>query len=74
MERISKHVGEDGPASFSTPLWDPNNPNGSSTVILHNLGGCSMGKDRNHGVVYNLGRLYNDNGATLTDHYSDFMS
>src|SRR5262249_54058434 len=71
MELISKQVGEGGAASFSTPLWDPNNPNGSTTVVLHNLGGCSMGRDRSQGVVDNLGRVYKGNGATLTEFYSD---
>jgi choline dehydrogenase-like flavoprotein len=72
MERISEHVGENGVSSFSTPLWDQNNPNGSSTVVLHNLGGCSMGKDRDHGVVDSLGKVYKGDGASLTDSYSDF--
>jgi choline dehydrogenase-like flavoprotein len=72
MERISKHVGEGGAASFSTPLWNPNDPNDRSTIVLHNLGGCSMGKDRNQGVVDNLGRVYKGDGATLTEFYSDF--
>ena len=31
-----------------------------------------MGKDRNNGVVDNLGRVYKGSGATLTDHYPDF--
>ena len=30
-----------------------------------------MGKDRNHGVVDNFGRVYKGNGATLTDYYSN---
>ena len=72
MERISNHVGEGGSASFSTPLWNPNDPNDRATVVLHNLGECSTGKDRNHGVVDNLGRVYKGNGATLSDQYSDF--
>ena len=72
MQRISEHVGENGTSSFSTPLWDQNNPNGSSTVVLHNLGGCSMGKDRDHGVVDNLGRLYKGDGASLTEPYPGF--
>jgi GMC oxidoreductase len=37
---------------------DPNDLNGSSTIGLHNLGGCSMGKERDHGVVDSLGRVY----------------
>ena len=37
------------------------------------LGGCRMGKDKNDGVVDNLGRVYSgDAGASLTDHYQDF--
>jgi hypothetical protein len=71
MERIAKHVGEKGSSSFSTPLWDPGDINRNSTIVLHNLGGCSMGKDRNSGVVDNLGRVYKGTGATLTDFYPE---
>jgi choline dehydrogenase-like flavoprotein len=71
MERIAKHIGEGGAASFSTPLWNPNDRNDRSTIVLHNLGGCSMGKDRNHGVVDNFGRVYKGNGATSNDYYSE---
>src|ERR671910_3818227 len=35
MERIAKHVGENGSSSFSTPLWEPSDINGSSTIVLH---------------------------------------
>jgi len=72
MERIAKYIGQNGSSSFSTPLWDPSNVNGSSTIVLHNLGGCSMGKDRNHGVVGSFGRVYKGNGTTLTDFYPGF--
>ena len=71
MERLAKEIGENGSSSFSTPLWDANNVNTSSTIVLHNLGGCSMGRDRDHGVVDSFGRVYKGNGATLTDYYSD---
>jgi choline dehydrogenase-like flavoprotein len=70
MERLASEIGENG-SSFSTPLWDPNNVNTSLTIVLHNLGGCSMGKDRNHGVVDSFGRVYKGDGATITDYYSD---
>lgn len=72
MKRISKHVGENGGTSFSTPLWDFNDVNSSATIVLHNLGGCSMGADRNQGVVDNLGRVYKGNGATLIETYPEF--
>jgi choline dehydrogenase-like flavoprotein len=72
MERIARQIGKDGTSSFSTPLWDPADTNGSSTIVLHNLGGCSMGKDRDHGVVDSFGRVYKGSGPTLTDVYPDF--
>jgi GMC oxidoreductase len=73
MERIAKYLGESGLSNFSTPLWDPNPGNVGSnlTIVLHNLGGCSMGKDRNSGVVNSFGELYKANGATLTETYTD---
>jgi hypothetical protein len=72
MERIAKEVGEKGSASFSTPLWNPSNTNENLTIVLHNLGGCSMGKDRNSGVVNNLGQVYIGICASLTETYNDF--
>jgi GMC oxidoreductase len=72
MEKIAKHLGEGGSASFSTPLWDPVNVDNSLTIVLHNLGGCSMGKDRDSGVVDNFGRVYKGNAAIPTETYVDF--
>lgn len=72
MARIAEHVGENGGSSFSTPLWDPNDINSNATIVLHNLGGCSMGKDINNGVVDSLGRVYRPSGATLTETYPEF--
>ena len=72
MQRIAKHVGENGSSSFSTPLWDPSDISGNATIVLHNLGGCCMGKDRNNGVVDNFGRVYKGTGAALTDNYPGF--
>lgn len=73
MKRIAKEIGEKGSASLSTPLWDPNpsNINRNITAVVHNLGGCSIGKDRDHGVVNNFGKVYRGNGASLTDTYDD---
>jgi cholesterol oxidase len=72
MEKIAKHLGKGGSTSFSTPLWDPGNVNGSLTIVLHNLGGCSMGKDRENGVVNNFGQVYKGDAATPTETYLDF--
>ena len=72
MENIAKHIGEGGSASFSTPLWDPASVSRSLTIVLHNLGGCSMGKDRNSGVVNNFGQVYKGDATTPTETYLDF--
>lgn len=72
MQRISKEIGENGSSSFSTPLWDSNNVDSSSTIVLHNLGGCSMGKDIDHGVVDTFGSVFKSDGTTLNDLYPDF--
>ena len=72
MKRVALELGEDGDSSFSTPLWDPDNVETSTSIVLHNLGGCSMGKDRDHGVVNSFGSVFKGNGATLNETYSDF--
>ncbi|HKU84635.1 MAG TPA: GMC oxidoreductase [Candidatus Nitrosocosmicus sp.] len=72
MQRIAKEIGEKGSSSFSTPLWDPNNISKNITAVVHNLGGCSIGKDRNSGVVNNFGKVYKGDGVSLTDTYDDF--
>jgi choline dehydrogenase-like flavoprotein len=72
MKRISKEIGENGANSFSTPLWDPNNISKNIVAVVHNLGGCSMGNDRNNGVVNSFGKVYKGAGATLTETYDSF--
>jgi choline dehydrogenase-like flavoprotein len=72
MQHIAKEIGEKGSDSLSTPLWDPNNLNRNISAVVHNLGGCSIGKDRNGGVVNNFGKVYKGDGVSLTDTYDDF--
>lgn len=72
MKRIAKEIGEKGSSSFSTPLWDPNNIDKNLVAVVHNLGGCSMGKDRNNGVVNSFGKIYKGDGTTLTETYDSF--
>jgi len=38
------------------------------------LGGCSIGKDRNSGVINNFGKVYKGDGALLADTYDDFYA
>jgi len=73
MKRIADEIGEKGSSNFTTPLWDPhpNKIKDNLTAIVHNLGGCSIGKDKDHGVVNNLGQVFRDDGAASTDTYDD---
>jgi choline dehydrogenase-like flavoprotein len=74
MKRIASEIGEKGSSSFTTPLWDPDPSKikDNLTAVVHNLGGCSIGKDKDHGVVNNFGKVFRDDGTTLTDTYVDF--
>ena len=72
MQYIAKEIGEKGSASLSTPLWDPNNPSKNISAVVHNLGGCCIGKDRNDGVVNNFGQVYKSDGSSLTNTYDGF--
>jgi choline dehydrogenase-like flavoprotein len=69
MENVAKEMGEGGLASFSTPLWDPTNINQSLTVVVDNLGGCSMGMDSGKGVVNSYGQVYKGIAENLTETY-----
>jgi hypothetical protein len=62
MENIAEYLGKTGAASLSTPFRDSNDVAGSSTVVLHPLGGCVMGTDRTDGVVNSLGQVFNGKG------------
>jgi choline dehydrogenase-like flavoprotein len=74
MTRIATEIGEKGQDSFTTPLWDPKPENiqNNLTAVVHNLGGCCMGKDRDNGVVNSMGKVYDANDASLTKTYNNF--
>lgn len=69
MSELAKEIGEKGVDNFDTPLYDPDEVATSSTVVLHPLGGCSMGKDRTKGVVDTLGRVYDASNSDYNKTY-----
>lgn len=75
MNRIAKEIGENGSSSFITPLWDqtPGNITNNLVAVVHNLGGCGIGKDRNEGVVNEMGQVYDANDPSLTKPYNNFF-
>ena len=74
MTRIATEIGEKGSSSFTTPLWDPKPQNiqNNLTAVVHNLGGCCIGKDRDNGVVNEMGQVYDANDSSLTKTYNSF--
>jgi choline dehydrogenase-like flavoprotein len=62
MAGIAEHMGELGSISLSTPFWDSNDVAGSSTIVLHPLGGCAIGSDRKQGVVNSMGQVFDGRG------------
>jgi len=58
MTELAKEIAEEGEKNFDTPLYDPDDPKKSSTVVLHPLGGCPMGKDVTQGVVNSFGQVF----------------
>lgn len=63
MEHLAEHIGKGGAKSLSIPFWDPEDPHRNSTVVVHPLGGCIMGKDNTQGVVNSLGEVYDSSNA-----------
>jgi choline dehydrogenase-like flavoprotein len=63
MKGLAEDMGLNGSNSLLIPLYDPNNAARNNTVVVHPLGGCSMGKDRTRGVVNQLGHVFKGDGA-----------
>lgn len=63
MKGLAKDMGLNGSNSLVIPLYDPGNMARNNTVVLHPLGGCSIGKDRSKGVVNHLGQVFRGDGT-----------
>lgn len=63
MKKLASKVDAGGENRVYTPLWDFSNPEKSTTIVLHPLGGCSMGKNLNEGVVDSYGQVFWNDGS-----------
>lgn len=63
VKHLAGQIEQGGENRVSTPLWDLNNPQKSTSVVLHPLGGCSMGEDVNEGVVNSYGNVFWNDGS-----------
>ena len=70
VKQLVGKIEQGGDTRVFTPLWDFNNPQKSTCVTLHPLGGCNMGEDINNGVVNSYGQVFwNDDSEDKTKVY-----
>jgi cholesterol oxidase len=63
VKQLAGKIEQGGDSRVFTPLWNFTNPQKSTSVVLHPLGGCNMGEDLNGGVVNSYGQLYWNDGS-----------
>jgi cholesterol oxidase len=69
MKGIAEDMGLHGPNGLLIPLYDPDNTARNNTVVVHPLGGCSIGNDRSKGVVNDLGQVFRGEGSNDRNPY-----
>jgi hypothetical protein len=63
VKHLAGKIEQGGESRVFTPLWNVNNPQKSTSVVLHPLGGCNMGEDLESGVVNSYGQVFWNDGS-----------
>ncbi len=72
MRELADAIEPDGGKEVRTVGWDQSNPSKSRIVVLHPLGGCTIGDDSSKGVVNSYGQVYRQDLGITSQVYSDF--
>ncbi len=72
MKKLAGKIDKGGEERVFTPIWKFDEPGSSSTVVLHPMGGCTMGDNVENGVVDSYGHVFwNDGSSNKTKVYPD---
>ncbi len=71
MEKLAKEIDPESDTVYA-PTWNSKSPNESSLVVLHPLGGASMGESAEEGVVNGFGQVFRDDPSDGTKVYDKF--
>lgn len=73
VKEIADAIEPNGGATVKSPSWEQGgDPSKSNLILLHPLGGCSIGKDVDDGVVNCYGQVFNKNSTDKKSVYPNF--